>query len=81
MFGDGSIGLPARESMVDLPRAAFDLFDAVYRQGRPLARWVQRDGRDWRLTATPRRELGSDEVYGIAFHLRARDDLPVLRSA
>ena len=79
-FGDAAVGVPARESMLDLPREAFDLFDAVYARGRPLARWIRRAGRDWRLTAAPRRDLGSDEVYGIAFHLRARDDLPIIRS-
>lgn len=78
MFGERSIGLPAREIMVDLPPEAFTLLDAVLREGRPLARWIRRDGHDWRLTAIPRREPDSDEVYGLAFHLRERDDLPVL---
>ncbi len=78
MFGARSIGLPARETMVDLPPEAFALFDAVLREGRPLARWIRRDGRDWRLTAVPRRELDTDEVFGLAFHLRERDDLPIL---
>ena len=78
MFGDGSVGLPAREGMLDLPRTAFDLLDRVLASGRPLARWIRRDGAVWRLTAMPRREPGSNEVYGVAFHLRARDDLPIL---
>ncbi len=80
MFGETSIGLPARESMLDLPAAAFDLLDAVLETGRPLARWIRRDDREWRLTAIPRREPGGDEAFGVAFHLRARDDLPVLRA-
>lgn len=79
MFGEAAVGLPARESMLDLPASAFALLDAVLETGRPLARWIRRDGRDWRLTAVPRRELASDEVFGVAFHLRARDDLPILR--
>jgi PAS domain-containing protein len=78
MFGERAVGLPARESMVDLPPEAFALLDKVLREGRPLARWIRRDGRDWRLTAVPRREPDSGEVYGVAFHLRARDDLPIL---
>jgi hypothetical protein len=78
MFGDRAVGLPARESMVDLPPEAFTLLDTVLRDGRPLARWIQRDGRDWRLTAVPRRDVDSDAVYGVAFHLRRRDDLPIV---
>ena len=76
-FGERAVGLPARETMLDLPPEAFALLDAVLRTGRPLARWIRRGGRDWRITGTPRRELGSDDVYGVAFHLRARDDLPI----
>jgi hypothetical protein len=79
MFGNGSVGLPARETMLELPAEAFALMDAVFADGRPLARWIRRDGHDWRLTAIPRRELGTDEVYGIAFHLRLREDVPVAR--
>ena len=78
MFGAASVGLPAREGMLDLPGAAFDLLDRVLATGRPLARWISRDGTDWRLTAMPRREPGSDAAYGVAFHLRRRDDLPIL---
>jgi len=81
MFGDGAVGLPARESMLGLPPAAFDLLDAVLRRGRPLAGWIRVDDREWRLTATPRREFGTNEVYGVAFHLRARDDLPIASSS
>ena len=79
IFGEGAVGLPARESMLDLPADAFALLDTVLATGRPLARWIRRDDREWRLTAIPRREPGSDEVFGVAFHLRARDDLPVLK--
>jgi hypothetical protein len=79
IFGEGAVGLPARESMLDLPADSFALLDTVLASGRPLARWIRRDDGEWRLTAIPRREPGSDEVFGVAFHLRARDDLPVLK--
>jgi PAS domain-containing protein len=80
-FGAGVVGMPAREVMLDLPEAAFDLLDLVYERGRPLARWIRRDGRDWRLTVTPRRDAETNRVYGVAFHLRARDDVPVVDHA
>jgi len=76
-FGEGAIGLPARESMLGLRADAFGLLDAVLREGRPLARWVTRDDEEWRLTAVPRRDPGTDEIHGVAFHLRARSDLPI----
>lgn len=77
-FGARCIGMPAREVMLDLPESAFDLLDRVLQGGRPLARWVERSGRDWRLTATPRRDPEDGQIFGVAFHLRARDDLPVV---
>ena len=79
MFGDHAVGMPVRESMVGLPVEVFDLLDVVFREGRPLARWIHHDGEDWRLTAVPRRDVESDEVYGVAFHFRRRDDLPITR--
>jgi hypothetical protein len=78
-FGDVSIGLPAREGILGLPPEAFALLDAVYARGTPLARWIQRGDEEWRMTAAPRRDPETDEVYGVAFHLRERTDLPVLR--
>ena len=80
-FGAQSVGLPARESMLGLPAKAFELFDTVFREGRPLARWISRAGEDWRLTVTPRLDFETNETYGVSFHLRARSDLPVLRKA
>ena len=77
-FGEGAIGLPARENMLGLPTDAFGLLDAVLREGRPLARWVTRDEEEWRLTAVPRRDPGTDEIHGVAFHLRARSDVPTV---
>ena len=72
-----AIGTPAREVMIDLPAAAFALFDAVFDRGRPLARWMRRGDEDWRLTAAPRVDPETSEVYGISLHLRARSDLPL----
>jgi hypothetical protein len=77
-FGAQSVGLPAREVMIGLPAEAFELLDAVLRDGRPLARWISRDGDDWRLTAMPRFDPETQEPYGVAFHLRARSDLPAV---
>ena len=77
-FGDRCLGMPAREVLVDLPPEAFELLDAVLERGKPLARWVARHGEPWRMTALPRREPGSDEVYGVAFHLRAQTDIPIV---
>ena len=78
VFGVRSVGLPARECMLGLPAEAFELLDAVLRHGRPAARWVELQGRTWRLTAVPSTDPGTDEVYGLAFHLRARSDVPIV---
>ena len=78
MFGTAAVGLPARETMLDLPAEAFALLDAVLSDGRPLARWVDRPDGTWRLTAVPRRDPETGDVYGVAFHLRARSDLPII---
>ena len=69
LFGECCVGLPAAEALLDLPRAAFELMDLVYREGRALARWITLRGAPWRLTIVPRRVIGSVEVYGIAMHL------------
>jgi len=76
VFGDGSVGLPAREGMLGLSRTGFTLLDAVLRQGRPLARWVRLAGETWRMTAAPRIDPGTGEVYGASFHLKPRDPKP-----
>jgi hypothetical protein len=73
LFGAGCIGLPAAEAFLDLPRAAFELMDLVYREGRPLARWISVRGATWRLTIADRRDIGTGEVYGIALHLVPRE--------
>jgi hypothetical protein len=77
-FGRASVGLPARESMIGLPAAAFALLDAVLDRGLPLALWVRFDGSEWRLTAIPRLDPETREPYGVAFHLRRRSDVPVV---
>ena len=77
-FGERAVGLPAREVLLDLPTEAFELLDAVYATGRPLARWIRRGREEWRLTAAPRVDPETNEVYGVLLHLRARSDLPVV---
>jgi len=72
LFGTEFLGLPAAEALLDLPRAAFELMDLVYREGRPLARWISVRGAAWRLTIAERRDVGTSEVYGIAIHLVPR---------
>ncbi len=78
IFGALCVGLPAREGLVGLPAAAFEVLDTAFRRERPVARWISLHGAEWRLTAAPRREPGTNTVYGVAFHLRRRDDLPVV---
>jgi len=41
-YGMTALGQPAREAMIDLPAAAFEVMDLVFRTGRPLARRVAR---------------------------------------
>ncbi len=78
-FGDVSVGLPAREGILGLPAAAFELLDAVFVGGKPLARWIDRDDEAWRMTAAPRVDPETGQVYGVSFHLREKTDLPVSR--
>jgi hypothetical protein len=73
VFGDGSVGLPAREGMLGLSRTGFTLMDAVIKGGQPRSRWVRLAGETWRMTAAPRTDPGTGEVYGVAFNLRPRD--------
>jgi hypothetical protein len=77
-FGYRAVGLPAREILVDLPGAAFELMDAVLAGGKPLATWLHLDGGDWRLTVAPRIDPETHETYGVTFHLRPRSDVPIL---
>lgn len=75
-FGPVAVGLPAREGILGLAGSAFDLLDAVYRDARPLSRWIERDGVDWRMTAIPRQDAETGIVAGVAFNLRERTDMP-----
>ncbi len=68
-FGAGCVGLPAAEAMLDLPPAAFALLDLVYREGRPRATRIDVRGEPRRLVVVPRRDVETDEVYGLAVHL------------
>lgn len=77
-FGASAVGLPAREILIDLPGAAFDLMDAVLEGGKPLATWLPGPDEDWRLTVAPRIDPETGETYGVSFHLRARSDVPIL---
>jgi hypothetical protein len=77
-FGISVVGMPARESLLDLPPTAFALLDAVLAHGRPLARWIKFRGEDWRLTATPRVDPGDGDTYGVTFHMRAKGDVLVV---
>ena len=77
-FGASAIGLPARETLVDLPSAAFDVMDQVFAEARPLATWLPGPDDDWRLTVAPRCDPETGETYGVSFHLRARSDVPIV---
>ncbi len=72
-FGEGFLGLPAVEALPDLPADAFELMRLVFERGTPLARWIELRGSSWRLTAAPRRDVETLDVYGIAIHLVARE--------
>ncbi|HKG56675.1 MAG TPA: hypothetical protein VKA85_05475 [Candidatus Limnocylindrales bacterium] len=77
-FGRRSVGMPLREAAVDLPAAAFEVLDAVLAQRRPLARWIEIRGERWRLTAAPRIDPETADVYGVRVHLRERSDQPIV---
>lgn len=68
-YGASAVGMPAREAMLDLPRDAFALLDAVLAEGRPLARSIDLpDGRR-RLVVVPRTDPETLETYGVTTHL------------
>jgi hypothetical protein len=72
-YGAAAIGQPAREAMIDLPPVAFALLDRVLAEGRPLARRIVLADGLRRLVVVPRRDPGTDEVYGVTTWLR---DMP-----
>lgn len=68
-FGRSCLGQPAREVMLDLPAAAFEVMDLVYRDGKPLARRIHALGGPRRIVVAPRVDPESGEVYGVVTHL------------
>ena len=72
-YGQASVGMPAREAMTELPRAAFELMDRVYREGRPLARRLALPNGERRLVVVPRTDPETGETYGVTTHVRAID--------
>jgi hypothetical protein len=69
-FGQGSIGQPAREAMLDLPPAAFELMDLVFRGGKPLACRIETPSGERRLVVAARSDPETGETYGVTTHLR-----------
>jgi hypothetical protein len=52
-FGTSCVGQPAREALLDLPPAAFELMDLVYRGGKPLACRIATPAGERRLSSPP----------------------------
>lgn len=69
-FGKGCVGQPAREALLDLPPAAFELMDLVYRGGKPLACKIDTPGGERRLVVAARQDPETGETYGVTSHLR-----------
>jgi hypothetical protein len=69
-FGKGCLGQPAREALVDLPPAAFELMDLVYQGGKPLACRIMTAHGERRLVVAARRDPETGETYGVTTHLR-----------
>jgi hypothetical protein len=75
-FGNGSIGQPACEAMLDLPPAAFELMDLVFKGGKPLACRIETPAGERRLVVAARTDPETGETYGVTTHLR-----PLTRTA
>jgi hypothetical protein len=69
-FGQGCIGQPAREALLGLPPAAFELMDMVYRGGKPLACRISTSAGERRLVVAARQDPETGETYGVTSHLR-----------
>jgi hypothetical protein len=69
-FGQGCIGQPAREALLDLPPAAFELTDLVYRGGKPLACRIATVAGKRRLVVAARVDPETGQTYGVTSHLR-----------
>jgi hypothetical protein len=70
VFGQGCVGQPAREALLDLPPAAFELMDLVYRTGKPLASRIDTPAGERRLVVAARIDPETGETYGVTTHLR-----------
>ncbi|HEX5240773.1 MAG TPA: hypothetical protein VFW20_07240 [Candidatus Limnocylindrales bacterium] len=68
-FGESAVGLPASEVLISLPGIAFDVIQRVYVRGTPLACWIEVSGERRRLTAAPRRDPETKDVYGVAIRI------------
>lgn len=69
-FGQGCVGQPAREALLDLPPAAFELMDLVYRIGKPLACTIATPAGERRLVVAARLDVETGEAYGVTSHIR-----------
>ena len=69
-FGPGCVGQPAREALLELPPAAFELMDLVYRTGKPLATRIETAAGERRLVVAPRIDPETGQTYGVTSHLR-----------
>lgn len=69
-YGAGCVGQPAREALLDLPPAAFELMDLVYRTGKALATNIDTPAGERRLVVAPRIDPETGEPYGVTSHLR-----------
>lgn len=70
VFGRACVGQPAREALLDLPTAAFELMDLVYRSGKPLACRIDTAAGERRLVVAARQDPETGETYGVTTHLK-----------
>jgi PAS domain-containing protein len=68
-FGAACLGQPAREVMIALPHAAFEVMDLVFREGKPLARRIRTTDGTRRIVVAPRTDPETGEIYGVVSHL------------
>jgi hypothetical protein len=69
-FGTGCVGQPAREALLDLPPAAFELMDLVYQRGVALACRIETPAGLRRLVVAARNDPDTGKTYGVISHLR-----------
>lgn len=73
MFGQESVGQPAREALIGLPPKAFALMDLVLASGRPKACRLRTPYGRRRLVVAPRLDPETGEPYGVTTHLPPDD--------